>query len=120
MLARGRANGCDDLLFFIDTGLAGNAFTCPRSTVKKCGFALDKENTFYGTGGGGKIRSTPFQIDNLSLGSIHENHLHGAFGPFPPSLEKAFGFRIDGLVSHEFFRNHTVIFDFSNMLMHIK
>jgi hypothetical protein len=120
VLAKGKANNSDDLLFFVDTGLAGNAFTCPKSTVKKCGFKLKKENKFYGTGGGVKMKSIPFHIESLSLGSVQENLLHGVYGPFPPSLEKSFGFTIDGLISHEFFRNHTVIFDFFDMLLHIK
>jgi len=120
MLAKGKVNNRDDLLYFVDTGLAGNAFTCPKSTVKKCGFTLKKENKFYGAGGGGKMKSIPFDIESLSLGGVQENHLHGVYGPFPPSLEKSFGFTIDGLISHEFFQNHTVTFDFSDMLLHIK
>jgi predicted aspartyl protease len=120
MLAKGKVNDRDDLLFFVDTGLAGNAFTCPKSTFKKYGFTLKKEAKSYNTGGGGKMKSIPFDIESLRLGDVHETHLHGLYGPFPPSLEKAFGFMINGLISHEFFRNHTVILDFSNMLMHIK
>lgn len=81
---------------------------------------LKKEAKTDGTGGGGKIKIIPFDIGSLSLGGVRENGLHGVYGPFPPSMEKGFGFTVDGLISHEFFRNHTVIFDFSDMMLHIK
>lgn len=120
MFAIGSANNIDNLLFFIDTGLAGNAFTCPKSTFRKCGFTLRKENRVYGTCGGGKMKSIIFDVVSLSLGGVSENNLHRAYGPFTSSFEKSFGFTVGGLISHEFFRNHTIIFDFSGMLLHIK
>jgi hypothetical protein len=38
-----------------------------------------------------------------------------AFGPFSPQLENAFGLRIGGLISHEFFRPYALTIDFSGM-----
>jgi hypothetical protein len=108
------------MLYFIDTGLAANAFSCPKSTLKNCGFSLKKDQAGYGSGGGGRIRAIPFDIENLSLGGIKEKSMHGLFGPFPPSLEHDFGFKISGLISHEFFRNHTVVFDYSKMMLYLK
>jgi predicted aspartyl protease len=120
MLAKGNINSGEEMLFFIDTGLGGNAFTCPKSTVNKCGLVLSRKGSGYGVGGGGKIKSIPFSIEKLSLGGITEKNLHGIYGPFPPSLEKSFGFKIGGLISHDFFSTHTVIFDYSKMILHIK
>jgi predicted aspartyl protease len=120
MLAKGKVNNGDEMLFLIDTGLASGSFTCPKSTLNKYGFPLQKNKAGFGFGGGGKVKVIPFDIESLSLGGIQEHNLHGLFGPFPPSLEHACGFKIGGLISHEFFRNHTVKFDYRNMTMHIK
>lgn len=120
MFARGSANQIKNLLFFIDTGLAGNAFTCPKSTLKKCKFRLNRKKTAFGLGGGGKVKLVPFEIESLSLGGVCANNLHGVYGPFPPSLEKSFGFTVDGLISHEFFLKRSVTFYFTNMLLHVK
>lgn len=120
MLAKGKVNSSSEMLFFIDTGLSGNSFTCPKSTIKECGFALRKSETFYGSGGGGKMKSIPFDIESLSLGGVYERNQSGLYGPFPPSIEHCFGFRIGGLISHEFFRTHKVIFDYTKMMLYLK
>lgn len=120
MVAKGNANGGKETLYFIDTGLAGMAFTCPKSTLRECGFTLMKGKTFRGEGAGGKFKSAPFEIRTLSLGGVREENMHGVSGAFPSQIEHIFGFRIGGLISHEFFRNHTVAFDFSKMRLYIK
>ena len=120
MLARGRVNNAMELLFLIDTGLAGMGFTCPKSTLKEGRFVLKKAQANSGLGGGGKIQSIPFDVESLSLGGIVERNIHGLYGPFPPAIEHSYGLRIGGLISHEFFRNHTVIFDYSKMTLYIK
>jgi tetratricopeptide (TPR) repeat protein len=117
ILAKGRLNHSDEMLFFVDSGLGGCAFTAPASTIKSYNLKLKKEKAGFGLGGGGKMKTIPFDIDALSLGEITENNLSGLFGPFPSFLENSFGFKISGLISHEFFRKHTVIFDFSKMRM---
>lgn len=119
MLVRGFCEA-REMLMFLDTGLGGAAFTCPRSTLRECGFSLDKRNRFFGLGGGGSFRSIPFVVGSLQLGNIEEKNLHGIYGAFPPALERNFGFRIGGLISHEFFKHHNVVFDFSNMRLYIK
>ncbi len=120
MLAKGKVNNGNEMLFLVDTGLAASSFTCPKATLNKYGFHLQKNKTGYGFGAGGKLKVIPFDIESLSLGGIQEHKLHGVFGPFPPSLEHACGFKIGGLISHEFFRNHTVKFDYRSMTLHIK
>ncbi|CAG0937075.1 hypothetical protein TFLX_05981 [Thermoflexales bacterium] len=115
MLAHGTVNGSQPLLFFVDTGLAGAGFTCPHSTLQETGIQLQAGQVVEGSGGGGKVTSTLFEVDELTLGAAKEQQVQGAYGPFPPQLETAFGFRIGGLISHTFFRPYAFTLDFSGM-----
>jgi hypothetical protein len=115
MLAKGTINSSDTLLFFVDTGLAGNAFTCPKSTLKKFGLKYDKNQKNKGLGGGGYFDTYPMEIENICLGGLCVKNLHGAFGAFPKQIENSFGFKISGLISHEFFRNFSLTIDFESM-----
>jgi predicted aspartyl protease len=119
MLVNGKINNSPEMLFFIDTGLGGASFTCPKSTLKKFNFTLENDKTSSGLGGGGKIKTVPFTIGTLKLGEITENNAKGLYGPFPTHIETSFGFKIEGLISHGFFKEHTVIFDFSEMMLYI-
>jgi tetratricopeptide (TPR) repeat protein len=114
MLAKGSINNSDSLLFFIDTGLT-MAFTCPQSTIKKVKVPLQQHNKATEQGGGGDYDTVPFDIEKLCLGNVCVSNLHGQYGPFPPSLEHSFGFKIDGLLSHEFFLNKSLTIDFERM-----
>ncbi len=115
MMARGSINNSDTLLLFVDTGLAGNAFTCPKSALKKLGLSYDIRQKNKATGGGGYFNMYPMEIDRLCLGGMCVNNLHGVFGAFPDQLENSFGFTISGLISHEFFRNCSLTLDFETM-----
>lgn len=66
-------------------------------------------------GGGGAYNSYPIDIDRICLGDMCVEKLHGELGSFPPQFEKGFGFRIDGLLSHEFFSNFSFTIDFESM-----
>ncbi len=116
VLTWGSVNKSKSMLFFVDTGLAGQAFTCPKSTLDQAGIKPAGPK-FQGMGGGGKIDIQLFTVDSLKLGSAEKNKLTGLFGPFPESLEKSMGFRIGGLISHAFFRDYSVTFDFQAMKM---
>ncbi len=115
MVARGTINGSEPLLFFVDTGLAGAGFTCPQSTLQEAGLKLQENLAGEGLGGGGKMTSIPFDVGELTLGDAREHNIQGVYGPFPPQLEKAFGFRIGGLISHTFFRPYAFTLDFTSM-----
>lgn len=115
MVAWGTVNGSEPLLFFVDTGLAGNGFTCPESTLKKTSIKLRHDLAANGLGGGGKMSIIPIEIDELTLGDARESDIHGAYGAFPPVIEHAFGFHIGGLISHEFFRPYALTLDFTHM-----
>jgi len=56
-------------------------------------------------------------VDRLTLGDVQHTDINGVYGVFPESLERGQGFRIAGLVSHQFFRSHSVTFDFDGMRM---
>jgi hypothetical protein len=114
MVAWGTVNKSQPLLFFVDTGLAGGGFTCPESTLKEAGISLQESLSGEGIGGGGKVKVTPFVVQELALGEAKELNVQGLYtGPFP--LENAFGFRIGGLISHGFFRSYAFTLDFAGM-----
>jgi len=115
MMAKGTINNSDTMLFFVDTGLAGNAFTCPKSTIRKTGLIYQKDRRTKSLGGGGHFNSYPMEIENICLGDVCVNKLHGVYGAFPVQIEKSFGFNVNGLISHEFFRNYSLTIDFVEM-----
>ncbi len=110
MVAWGKVIDVRELLF-IDTGLAGAGFTCPESTLKELAIKV---------GGDEETKPIRFVLDGLALGDASEQRVVSLFGPFPPALETRFGFRIGGLISHEFFRNYAVTFDFDKMQLKLK
>jgi hypothetical protein len=115
IVAQGRANDSDALLFLVDTGLAGLAFTCPETTVEEAGIELIEQDLHAGVGGGGRVSVVPFMLRTLSLGDAERQNMPGVFGPFPERLEHSAGFRIGGLISHGFLRQWSVTFDFDSM-----
>jgi len=119
IVARGSVNGGESCLMLVDTGLAGNAFTCPESTLERAGIEL-KGPSSEGVGGAGPVRVTPFLLKELSLGPAVRRHMPGVFGPFPASLEHGLGFRLGGLISHAFFRSYRVTFDFVRMSLNLE
>lgn len=114
MLAKGQVGDSDPMIMFVDTGLAGGGFLCPKSTIEQAKIDLPSKS-YEGIGGGGKVRVTPFVMPELSLGAARAKNVPSFFGAFPPSLEHKFGFRIGGLVSHGFLRKYAVTFDFDRM-----
>jgi hypothetical protein len=120
MVAWGQINQNHPLLFFVDTGLAGGGFLCPESIVKDAGIKLPEGKEFEGVGGGGKVKSVPFLVDELSLGQAKQRNITGVAGAFPPSLEFSQGFRIGGIISHQFFRPYALTFDFTGMRLFLK
>jgi predicted aspartyl protease len=114
MVAWGRIDGGKPVLLFVDTGAAGVGIVLAESATKEEGIKLLEDEATEGIGGGGKVKTVPFMVKDLSLGEVQERNVRGAFhGPFP--LEHAFGFRIAGIVSHSFFRPYALTFDFDGM-----
>ena len=119
MVAWGTLNGGRPMLFFVDTGLAGAGFTGPKSTVREAGVVLQPEGAVDGLGAGGAFSAVPFEVGELSLGDVSHEHVPAVDGAFPKQLERSMGFRIGGLISHQFFRSHALTLDFSAMRLRI-
>jgi len=120
ILAHGSLNGRDGLLFHVDSGLAGEAaFGAPRQTLAYAGIPVPevevRENT-VGGGGGGFATGT-FEIAELGLGRLTRRDLVGSYGALPPDSYWRLGFIVDGLISHNFLREHAWTFDFDGMKM---
>lgn len=119
MVAWGKVNNSQPMLFYVDTGLAGGGFMCPESTLRKAGITLQKNPVSEGIGGGGKIRVIPFVVDELTLGDASEKKIRG-LNTSDFHLENAFGFHIGGLISHGFFRHYALTLDFDGMRYFLK
>lgn len=115
MVAWGTINSSKPLLFLIDTGLAGGGFVPSEATLKESGIELPQGESSEGIGGGGAVRVITLEIPKLSLGDAHESNISGFFGPFPSKIEFSEGFRIAGIISHQFFRKYAVTFYFEGM-----
>jgi len=121
LLARGRLGSGREGLWFVDTGLAGAAVTAPAATLAGAGIAVpDTSAGMSGMGGGGSVKIQPFPVERFQLGGATGAGLTGVFGAFPPSLERGFGYPIDGIISHQFFRPYRVTFDFDAMRLRMK
>lgn len=68
-----------------------------------------------GRGGGGVVTVTPFRFPRLEVGPLVRTDVVAVAGAFPPPLERSFGPRIGGLVSHGFFAGQRVTLDFDVM-----
>jgi hypothetical protein len=98
----------------VDTGLAGAGVKLAESAIKAAGITLLEKEASEGVGGGGEIRTVPFRVKELALGGVTEKNVRGLFdGPFP--WESSFGFRLAGMVGHEFFRAYALTLDFDGM-----
>ncbi|MCK5298568.1 MAG: aspartyl protease family protein [Candidatus Heimdallarchaeota archaeon] len=114
IVAWGKANKSKPMLFFIDTGLAGGGFTCPETTIEEAGIELLRDQARTGSGGGGMVQIIPFVVDELSLGEAVEKNIRGFFAG-GKTLSEMIGFHIGGIISHTFFRNYALTFDFTRM-----
>ncbi|HXV85857.1 MAG TPA: aspartyl protease family protein, partial [Gemmatimonadales bacterium] len=111
------AGGVETLLVF-DTGLAmpGGALVPSAGLLADAGVTPDG-TAVTGVGGGGRVSVTPFQFPRLELGTMARGPVLAVAGAFPPTLERRFGPRIGGLVSHGFFADQRVTLDFDAMRM---
>jgi len=120
MVAWGTVNNSESMLFFVDTGFAGNGFMPTKPTLQKAGIKLNMDKKAEGTGGGGPVQAIPFMADELTLGDAKERNIPSAYLCGMSFLETAFGFHIGGLISHVFFRNYALTLDFTKMRYYLK
>jgi hypothetical protein len=120
LLAHGSLNGRDGLLFHVDSGLAGEpAFAAPLETLEYVGIPVPEVAVHEGTvgGGGGGFAFGTFPIEALGLGPLVQRDLVGSYGALPPGSYRRLGFILDGLISHNFLKQHAWTIDFSRMRM---
>ena len=121
MLASGRLNEKDGLVFFVDSGLASQAaFGAPAETLKYAGIPIPETKVHEGDiggGGGGGFATGEFPIQKLGLGPLVQDHKTGDYGSVPPGSYWRLGFITDGLISHQFLRRYAWTIDFSRMTM---
>jgi hypothetical protein len=112
MFARGKLNQADGL-FLIDTGLAGGGLTATKATLDAAGVTVDESNTLTGQGGGGAVQFVPFRAA-ATLGNLTRSDLPGVYMASGNPLA-VFPFRSSGAISHSFFRQSRLTFDFDAM-----
>jgi hypothetical protein len=120
LLAHGSLNGYDDLVFHVDSGLAGEpAFGAPLETLQYVGIPVPDVAVQEGTvgGGSGGFALGTFPIETLGLGPLVQQDLVGSYGGLPPGSYRRLGFILDGLISHNFLRQYAWTIDFSRMRM---
>ena len=120
ILAHGALNDGPEQMFFVDTGLAGSAFTAPASTFAAAGVALPAVQNTPFSNAIGQSAAVPIDIRSLSLGTLTRENLSALYGPFPPSLESSTGVHIGEIVSHAFFRPYAITFDFVRMKLVVR
>ncbi|MBI3660216.1 aspartyl protease family protein [Candidatus Acetothermia bacterium] len=115
IVAWGTLNKSAPTLFFVDTGLAGGAFLAPPSTIHQAGITVVEHQGIDGEKDEGRPQGVPFSANELTLGEVKAREVLSFADVFPEKLEYQFGFRIGGIVSHQFFREYAVTFDFISM-----
>ncbi len=118
IIAWGTVNKSRPMLFLVDTGLAGKAFNAPKSTLQEAGIQPDESKASEGITIYGPEREVPFTVDELTLGDAVERNLEGTTNHF--RIEHALGFRIGGLISHQFFRRYALTLDFLGMRLFLE
>ena len=104
---------------FIDTGATGAAVAVPQSTARRAGLAGPGGRVRAGYGGGGNVHALPLRVAAIEVASVIERDATGMLlDAFP--LERKFGFRIGGLVGHDFFRRHVLTLDFKAMRLSLQ
>lgn len=113
VFARGKLNQLEGL-FFIDTGLAGGGLVAPKATLDAAGVAIDESRTMTGQGGGGAVQFVPFRAA-ATIGTLTRSDLPGVYMPGGGDPLAALPFRSTGIISHSFFRQSRLTFDFEAM-----
>lgn len=114
ILAWGRINDSRPMLWFVDTGLAGGGFIGSAATLKEAGIEVPAPSAV--PAGAVVGQTSPFVVEKLSLGDAVEHRISGLQGQF-----SAFsGIRLDGIISHQFFRPYALTLDFEKMRLFLQ
>ncbi|HYN87396.1 MAG TPA: aspartyl protease family protein, partial [Ardenticatenaceae bacterium] len=116
LLAPGSLEGYATI-FAVASGIAGAAVVVPQSSMRQAGLerALRPGEAIAGVGPGGSHQLLPFTASELRLGSATRQDVEGLAGPFYPDLEWRYGFRVGGVVAHDFLRGFRWTIDWTRM-----
>ena len=117
IVARGRVNRASPVLLLVATGVT-LGFTCPESMIEQASLAFDRQGAIA-PATERSANMAPFVVSGLYLGEARQQNVAGLAGAFPAGMEHAYGFRIGGLIAHQFFRPYAVTFDFSGMRLYL-
>jgi hypothetical protein len=117
IVARGRVNNTPAALLLVATGVAVG-FTCPESMIEQASLKFDR-NGSVAPETERRAKMASFVVNDLYLGDARQQNVAGVAGAFPEGWEHAYGFRIGGLVAHQFFRSYAVTLDFSGMRLYL-
>ena len=112
IIARGRIYQAE-VLFHIDTGLAGGGLTATKATLDAAGIVPDESKAGTGMGGGGQVRIVPFRA-SATLGRLTRDDVPGVYSP-DGNPYGMFPFKVAGAISHVFFRQSRLTLDFDAM-----
>jgi predicted aspartyl protease len=120
IFADGALNGLATAPMLIDTGLAGAGFTTSKSTYADADVEIDWSKAVTGVGGGGEVQAAEVTVKEVLLGrgdqALRRVNLKGVAMKQDNSLfTGALGFKVGGLISHQFFRDYALTLDFHNM-----
>ena len=118
LFARGHIGGGPEALYNIDTGLEGAGIQARRETLDAAHVALDETAVQTGLGGGGTVRFIPFKA-SATIGTVTVDDMDGIYTPDGDQYG-LFQFTVAGTISHQFFREKTLTFDFDAMKMVVR
>jgi Aspartyl protease len=121
LIVSGRLNDLH-ATFVVDSGLedeGGAAFTGSAETLAAAGIPLPETSPRLGESGAGDVTLDlgHHSIGLLALGDVRKENARGLYGAFPAEWNEIAEFRVHGIVSHHFLRDHAWTIDFSRMAM---
>jgi len=113
ILTRGHINEGPEGWFLVDTGLAGGGLMPSKAALMDSGITLDTLHAGTGIGGGGPVDVVPFTAA-VTVGTRRLERVAGLATPGGDPYG-IFPFALRGAVSHGYFRDVALTFDFPAM-----
>ncbi len=113
-VARAQLNGHYTCQCFLDTGMSGAALALAPSSLPGLGLTPADDDTHTGYSAGGTISVPTLTLDEVVFAGHTRRSLPALVLPHF-ALEHRFGFRIGGLLAHDFFAGGSLSLDFHTM-----
>lgn len=114
LFVQASVSGCS-AMFNVDTGGAGIGVQASKNLVERGGINLDMGHKGFVSGPGGDVSTIPFTASVL-VGNTKVDEVPGVYMPDGDQYG-IFPFTVGGTISHLFFRDQVVTFDFVAMRM---